>query len=126
MRRKLLALAVAVVVPVTALQAMTVETFLQKADALKARGMGALFSSDIRLLKNEVTGSVQRLRSERQAALKAGRRPAYCPPEGQRRSGLNSDELLSHFRSIPPAQRQRMEVREGLQSLLARKYPCPA
>ena len=112
-----------IVLPVTALQAMTVAVFLEKADALERRGVTAMFSSDLRLLKAEVKGAAQALKAERERRRAAGQRPAYCPPE---RSQLNSRDLLAHFRSIPPAQRERMEVRDALRTMLVRRYPCPA
>jgi hypothetical protein len=103
---------------------MTVAAFLEKAEALKSRGALALFSSELRLLKSEVRTAAGTVRAERLAALRAGRRPAFCPPgEGGR---FDSAELIRHFQAIPPAQRARMEVRDGLKSLLIRKYPCPA
>ena len=120
MKRFMLA-AVLVAVPVTALQAMTVATFLQKAEALESRGALALLSSDYGLLKNEISTASQSLRAERIAAQRAGRRATYCPPE---RAGVTPSELLASFRSIPAAQRQRMPVREGLRRLLVRKFPC--
>jgi hypothetical protein len=119
--KKLLLAVLLVVAPATALQAMNVAIFMQKAEALQKRGMTALFSSDYRLLKNEVVTASKALRAERLAAEKAGRRGAYCPPA---RSGLKSDEILAYFRTIPAAQQQRTEVRDALRSLLARKYPC--
>jgi len=122
--RKLLLAAALVVVPVTALQAMTVALFLEKADALQRRGALAMFSSDLRLLKGEVQTAAASLRAERLAAVRGGRRPAFCPPGPGGR--FDSDEILRHFRAIAPAQRARMEVRDGLRSLLVRKYPCPA
>jgi hypothetical protein len=123
MNWKLIAAALlAVAIPVAA-QAMTVAAFLQKADALKARGVAALFSRDISLLKNEVRTAAASLRTERDAAERAGRQPAFCPPpRGQ--ASLNSDELLAYFRSLPPAQRQRTEVRDALRGFFARRYPC--
>ena len=121
--KKLLLVALLVVLPVTALHAMTVAVFLEKAEALQKRGMTAMFSSDIGLLKNEIKGAGDALREERLAAQRAGRRAAYCPPE---RPSLNSNELLAHFRAIPAPQRARTEVKDALRSLLVRKYPCPA
>ena len=121
--KKLVLAALLVILPVTALHAMTVAVFLQKAEALKARGMTAIFSSDIALLKNELKGAGGSLREERLAAQRAGRRPAYCPPE---RPAIQPNELLAHFRAIPAPQRARMEVKDALRSLLVRKYPCPA
>jgi hypothetical protein len=122
--KKLVLAAALIALPVAALQAMSVAVFLEKADALKSRGALALFSSDLRLLKSEVTTAGAALRAERQAAERAGRRPAYCPPGGRGR--IDSNELIGHFRAFPPAQRARMEVRDALRSLLVRKYPCPA
>ncbi|HYJ31532.1 MAG TPA: hypothetical protein VEW25_14470, partial [Allosphingosinicella sp.] len=111
------------IVPATAVQAMNVAVFLQKAEALQKKGMAAMFSSDIGLLKNELKGAGGALREERLAAQRAGRRPAYCPPESP---AIQPNELLAHFRAIPAPQRARMEVKDALRSLLVRKYPCPA
>jgi hypothetical protein len=121
--KKLLLAAALIALPV-ALHAMTVAVFLEKAEALKSRGPLALFSSDLGLLKGEVQTAAAAVRAERLAAERAGRRPAFCPPEGRGR--FDSDELLRHFQAIPPAQRARMEVRDGVRSLLVRKYPCRA
>jgi hypothetical protein len=121
---KKLLLAAALIALPAALHAMTVAVFLEKAEALKSRGALALFSSDLRLLKGEIRTAGAALRAERLAAERAGRRPSYCPPA--RGGRFDADELLAHFRAIPPAQRARMEVREGLRSLLIRKYPCRA
>jgi hypothetical protein len=103
-------------------EAMPVSTFLQKADALQAKGMLALFASDYKLLKTEVTNASAQLRAERLAARAAGRRPAYCPPQDQ--GSLDSHELLAAFRTIPPAVAARTEVKDALRALLARKFPC--
>jgi hypothetical protein len=120
---KLLAAALLAVLPLAAADAMDVATFLAKADALQKKGMMALMSSDYKLLKNEIIAHSQTLRNERLAAQRAGRKPAYCPPAKQ---GLNSNEILTAFRSIPAAQRPRTDVKDALRALLARKYPCRA
>ena len=119
--KKLVLAVLMVVVPATAIQAMNVATFLQKAEALEKKGMAAMFSSDLGLLKREIRTASAQLKTEREAAKRAGRPTAYCPPA---KASLNSNELMVHFRAIPPAQRARTEVRDGLRSLLARKYPC--
>jgi hypothetical protein len=110
--------------PTAALQAqnMPVSTFLAKADALKKKGPLALLSSDIGLLKSEVQNSGKALRAEQVAARKAGRKLSYCLPE---KAAFNSNELLAHFQSIPPAQRS-MRVRDAFAGLVRKKYPCPA
>ena len=121
MKKKLLAAVLLATVPLSAAQAMDVATFLAKADALKAKGMMALFSSDYKTLKAEIVANSQILRNERLAAERAHRRPAYCPPA---KSGLDSDEILASFRTVPAAQRARTPVKDALRALLARKYPC--
>jgi hypothetical protein len=120
-RKKLLGAVVLATLPLAAAQAMDVATFLAKADTLKKKGMLALMSSDYKLLKNEIVAQSQVLRGERLAAERSGRRPAYCPPA---KSGLNSDEILAAFRTIPAPQRPRTQVKDALRALLARKYPC--
>jgi hypothetical protein len=120
-RKTLLAALLLAVVPLSAANAMDVATFLAKADALQKKGMLALMSSDYKLLKNEIVAQSQVLRGERLAAERAHRRTAYCPPA---KSDLKSNEILAAFRTIPAAQRSRIQVRDALRALLARKYPC--
>jgi hypothetical protein len=122
MRNKLILGAFLVaLVPISAAQAMPVSAFLQKADALEQKGMMALFSADYKLLKAEVQNDSQQLKAERLAAKAAGKPQAYCPPT---KAGLGSSEILAAFRTIPPAQRDRVQVKDALRALLARKYPC--
>ena len=62
-------------------QSMPVATFLAKADALKAKGALALFSSDIGKLKAEIQNSARRLGPSRTPlARPAVRPPRACPP----------------------------------------------
>ena len=103
-------------------QNMPASTFLAKAEALKKKGAMALLSSDMGLLKKEMTGAANALRAERLVADKAGRKPAYCPPAKQ--AGMGADEIIGHFQSIPASDRGRMTTRDGFRTLLAKKYPC--
>jgi hypothetical protein len=123
LKTKLIAAALIAAVPLAPAQAMDVAAFLAKADAIQRKGMLALVSSDYKLLKKEIVDQSQALRSERLAARKAGLKPAYCPPA---KSDLTSGEVLAAFRTIPAAQRSRIQVRDALKALLARKYPCRA
>jgi hypothetical protein len=122
--RKLALALLFVAAPVTALQAqaMPVSTFLAKAGGLEKKGMMALFSSDIRVLKKEIQQSALAVRNEQIGARKAGRRPASCMPDSIK---LNSKELLDYLRSIPAPQRA-MPIRQAFQGFASRKYPCPA
>ena len=121
LKLKLLA-AVLVVAAPGAASAMDVATWLAKADALKAKGAGALLSKDYKLLQGEIRSNGAALRAEREAAKAAGQRQAYCATG---KVDLNSDEVMVMMRAVPEAQRARTPVKDALRAGLARKYPCP-
>lgn len=120
--RKLLIAVLAAQLPLTPSfgQSMPVSEFLAKADALQKKGPLALFSGDIGKLKAEVVNSGKQLRAEQTGARKAGRKPATCMPE---KASVNSNELLAHLRSIPPAERG-MPIKAAFADLMRKKYPC--
>ena len=101
--------------------AMDVATYLGKVEALRAKGMAAMFSSDVQVLQSEVTTSSAALKRERLAALKAGRRPAYCPPDP---ASLSQQEIFAALTAVPPARRARTQVKDALKAAFVRKYPC--
>jgi len=103
-------------------QNMPLDQFLARATALEKKGPLALMSSDLGRLKKEMQNSGKAIGMERKAALKAGKTPAFCPPEKQ--AGFSPKDILGHFRAIPAAQRARMTTRDGFRSLLANRYPC--
>lgn len=104
---------------------MTVDQFLAKAEPLAKRGMVAMMmSADAKLLGKEIGGAAQALRADQDAAVRAGRMPPAClPPKGKAK--LDTGELLTYLRSIPPAQRS-MPFRASFYAFSKRKYPCPA
>ena len=103
-------------------QYMPVSTFLEKADALKAKGMMAMLSSDIGVLKKEIQAAGLAARAERQAREAAGQPRLACPPE---KVSMNSDELIESFRAIPAAQRPRVTVKQAMTEMVRKRYPCP-
>ena len=123
MKLRTLALTMALALP-TALYAapgdMSVATFLAKADALKAKGAMAMFSSDIGVLKSEgqAAGKAYLVRLEKERA--AGH-PSSCPPKGSR---VNSDELLAHLRTYPANARPGVNMKQAFADYFIRKYPC--
>jgi hypothetical protein len=119
---KILAVAAFILAAPSVASAMDVATWLAKADALQAKGAGALLSKDYRLLQSEIKSNAAALKAEREAAKAAGRRPAYCPPG---KVSLNSDEVIAMMRAVPAAQRPAMQVKDALRAGLARKHPCP-
>lgn len=118
--RLLIGLAVASVP--AAVQAMPVQTFLTKAEALQAKGFGAMFSGDLKLLSNAIKADAAALRAEREAAKAAGRAQAYCPPGKVR---LKSSEIVKAMRAVPAAERPRTDTRDALRAYFARRFPCP-
>ncbi len=109
----------AAILPLSA-QAMTVDQFLAKANALKAKGMMALFSSDIGLLKAEMGDAIKAWKADKAARKAAGKPPLACAPEGTK---MNSDDLMKWLAALPPDQRAG-SLREGFAHVVINRYPC--
>ena len=108
---------------VASAQSMNAEAFLQRANKLKAKGPLAVFSGgEIKALMNEGKASGDAARMQRLAAVKAGRKPRYCPPEGPQK--LGSDEFMARLLAIPRADRQRITMTEAMTRILTAKFPC--
>lgn len=104
------------------LGAMSIATFLAKADALRAKGPFALMSADYKLLKAEVTGAAQAYRARLKGEQAAGR-PSSCPPP---RAPFNSDDVMAQMRSYPVAARGQTSVATAVAELFHARYPCGA
>ena len=101
--------------------AMDVATFLAKGRALMARGAGAVLAPEFREIQGEIQASVIALRRQRLRAVRANRRPPYCPSAG---AGLSSEEIQAAMLAVPAAQRRQVQVKEAIAAAFARKYPC--
>lgn len=101
---------------------MSVATFLAKADALQAKGLGALGSPDIKLLYSEADAAGKTYRATILADKKAGRAPHSCPPK---KAALNSDQLLAHLRTYPQAVRPKTTITTAMFDVMKKRYPCP-
>ncbi len=108
--------------PVLAAGEMSVATFLAKADALKAKGFGALGSPDIKLLRTEAEAAGATYRSRMEADKKAGRPPHSCPPD---KTKMTSDQFMTHLRSYPATARPKTSVTTAVFDLMKKRYPCP-
>ncbi|ODP38210.1 hypothetical protein BFL28_15155 [Sphingomonas turrisvirgatae] len=107
--------------PATA-QAMTVAQFLAKVNGLKAKGIFAMGSPDIKLLTNEMKGVAADYRAEIESARAAGRVPHSCPPaKGQAK--LGSKDILAEFEAIPLPQRG-MSTKTAFYAMMKKRYPC--
>ena len=120
MRRWWVSLAVvAMLIPVAA-QAMTVDQFLTRANALKAKGMMALLSPDVGVLKGEMADAVAALKADRAARKAAGKPPRVCAPEGTK---LTQDEMLGGLAALSPAQRAG-SLKDGVSQVMMNRFPC--
>ncbi len=123
MWRKVITVLGAVALTTPALAApgdMSVALFLTKADALKAKGPMALFSSDMSLLKNEGMAAGAAYKS-RLGQERAAGRPSSCPPAGVK---VDSDKLISFLRSYPEPARPRTSMKTAIADYFSRTYPC--
>ena len=128
MRFELLALGAAllavVATPATA-QSMNAEVYHKRATALMKKGPMALFSrGEIRALVEEGQAAGKASGAQREADLKAGRKPRYCAPAGN--VSMKTDDYMKRLGAIPPADRQRIDMTEATNRIMAGKYPCPA
>ncbi len=99
---------------------MNVATFLAKANALKAKGLTALFSSDIGVLKSEAMAAGQAYKA-RLAQERASGKPSSCPPQGTK---VGSDQFLAHLESYPAASRQSTSLKQAIADMFSKRYPC--
>lgn len=99
---------------------MSVATFLSKADALRAKGLMALGSPDMKLLRAEgqAAGMAYGVRLQQERA--AGK-PSSCPPKGAR---PGSSEVLSHLRTYPAERRGAINMKTAMADYFIKTYPC--
>lgn len=124
MRLTILIAAAAVLIPAMAsAQSMNAEKFLQRANKLKAKGPLAIFSSgEIKVLMKEGQAAGQASGARAKADKAAGRPTRYCAPPGPQKMG--SDEYMQRLAAIPRADRQRIDMTEATNRIMATKFPC--
>lgn len=104
-------------------QSMNAAAFHQRAVALQKKGPLALFSSDLKLLMDQVKADLHQIRGERLAAKAAGKQAAFCPPgDGAK---LTEKDILAAMEAVPPAERHRTSTKDALLAFLVRRHPCP-
>lgn len=107
--------------PALALAPMTVAQFLTRAAPLERLGPAAVLHPDFAPLRDEVRLAGRAYRADIDAQRRAGRPLHSCPPAEAR---LDPQLVLAEFRRIPPAQAQRMTVKQGLYAVAKRRFPC--
>jgi hypothetical protein len=118
----LMTLMLCVAAPAFAAAPGTAQNFLDRANRLKARGPLAFFDSDYGRLKAEATAVGKAIGDDRIAAERAGKPILYCSPKP--RAELGSFEFIDGLAAIPPAERSRMSLKDGMIRVLRKKYPC--
>ena len=120
---KLLAPVLLLVSAPAAAQSMNAEAFYQRATALQKKGVMALFSrGEIKALTSEGQAAGAKARDQRLAAVKAGQKPRFCPPQGT--VSIDSKEFMNRLSAIPAAERQRIDMTEATTRILTAKFPC--
>ena len=102
---------------------ISVQTFLDKVDGLKKKGMMAMFSPDVALIKAEMKTVAAQMQAEKKAREAAGKPPLACPPKPDAKTRMGSEEFVNALKAIPPAQRG-MSMKDGLTRVMVTKYPC--
>lgn len=100
--------------------AMDVATFIAKGEALKARGVLAMFSSDLKVVRAEAREASRLYQADKEARAKAGLPPISCPPEGAK---LGAMEFFDELKKMPVAERG-MPMKDGMAWVSRRKFPC--
>jgi len=120
---KLLAPVLLLVSAPAAAQSMNAEAFYRRATALQKKGVMALFSrGEIKALTSEGQAAGAKARDQRLAAVKAGQKPRFCPPQGT--VSIDSKEFMNRLSAIPAAERQRIDMTEATTRILTAKFPC--
>jgi len=123
MRVKAAALAALIVlVPVSA-SAMSVAEFIAKGEVLKAKGMGAMFSPELKSIMTELKATGTSYRTDLEAARAAGRTDLGCPPpKGKGR--MTQQEFTTAFAAVPLAERATTSVKTVFYRMMKTRYPC--
>jgi hypothetical protein len=99
---------------------MSVATFLAKVETLKAKGMAALFSPDVKVLKAEATAAGVAYSSRLEKERAAGK-PSSCPPKPAKGS---QTMWLNHLGSYPAGIRNQITLHRAMADMFAKTWPC--
>ena len=104
---------------------MNAEEFHRSATALQKKGAMAVFSmGKVKALMAEGKAAGEKAREARFAAIAAGKKPRYCPPDSPQ--AMSSSEFMDRLSRIPQNERARIDMTEAMTRILERKFPCKA
>lgn len=115
-----LTLAAAMATASPAAAAMTVGTFVARANALRDQGFAAMLSPDFQVLKEEARQAKRQLKADSAARVAAGKRPIACVPDGE---SIGIEDMLDELARLPAAD-QRRPLKDGYARVLGRRFPC--
>lgn len=101
-------------------QAMDAETFYVKALALKKKGMGAVFSKELKPMARLFEAAADSVKAENEQARVAGK-ALFCAPKKYR---LTAEQFLGEFARIPKDRRRIQTVRDAWREIVIRRFPC--
>ena len=123
MRLHPLALAGALLIVPAVAHSMTVADFLARAEALKAKGMMAMMSPDLPVVRGEMQAATTAYRTDIDAARAKGGTDLGCPPpKGQAK--ISSDIIMADLAAIPKAAQARTTVKAALYEVMRKRHPC--
>jgi hypothetical protein len=120
MNLKLLFASSALLLCANSASAMDAETFYVKAVALKKKGMGAMFSKDLKPMIHLFDTAANSVKAENEKARATGD-PLFCAPKKYR---LTADQFIAEFGKIPQERRRIQTVREAWREIVIRRFPC--
>lgn len=100
--------------------AMTVGTFVTKANGLRANPLTAFTSPDFATLRSEAQAATAALKADRDARRAAGKPPIACVPDGQ---SIGITDMLDGLAALPPAA-QKLPLKDGYAKVIAQRFPC--
>lgn len=101
-------------------QSMDAETFYVKALALKKKGMGAVFSKELKPMARLFEAAADSVKAENEVARAAGK-ALFCAPKKYR---LTAEQFLAEFGRIPKERRRIQTVRDAWREIVIRRFPC--
>jgi hypothetical protein len=102
---------------------MTADEFVTRGNALKAKGMMAVFQKkEINALGAEIREAATAYRTDL-GKLPSGDMSLGCPPP-QGKAGITSRIILERFNAFPRDARQQMTVKTAYYTMMKQSFPC--
>ena len=101
---------------------MNGQVLLERGVKAKKQGAMALFSSEAKQLRREVSAAIDAAKAQAERDRSAGRTPRFCLPA--KGGSMGADELIRRVQAIPESDRRRIDSTEVMTRVFASKFPC--